>query len=787
MVVASEKSILDLERDFDEGRYEELARKGTELRAAFLAAGNERGAADALRLGIVGRRYVAEKEGESAKQADITGEAELKTYREVGDRRGEGLMLLALCECNSDRRGCKKREKALQWAMEALGIFQDIGDKKLEGETCLELSLIHYKKRNDQETLRWARQALKIFQSMGNKRGQALAFHGLANGKVLEKDFGLTMQHAQESCDLFREVGIKKLEAGMLRTMAQWRLAQDKPDQALAMAKEALSIFRNHPGGTYRESRTLNLVVMGLLGKDKAKQAVKVCNDAIELFQKDGDAFGECGARESLAQAYMYQGRIQDALRAIEPALAIHRRSGDKKEEIDVLCHLSTIYQEGLRGTEALHVLQEALEIARDLKSKNEEACVLQRLSELYGRIGESEDSLKFANDSRALFRKLGKKREEGAALFQTAVVQGERNNYKDAMATSHAAKELFVESGDKRREALTFEMISRMHKAEGDLQEALSNMKKCAALWEHIGRPAEAGQALYEAATLLVDQKQFKEVEDVALDARRLHREAGDKSGELLTAMLRMQVMTQSEDISKDDLSKAAKLSNETLFLSGKSGNQSLRAGALFWHAYILLLQDRPDSAIRSAGDSVAAYAEIEDKASQVHSQLLISNARAMLGEREQAKFLAEQALELARSCGDDAAINAAESAVGAYSDGGERIAPRKVEQAIEEAPTAVETSSAAAPVVEAASAYTEENVKNELTAMITDLVGSDDPVEVDTPLMGYGIDSLSGIQLAAQISKAFSMTTTPTLVFEYPNIATMIEYVLQEAGSRA
>ncbi|CAE8629273.1 unnamed protein product, partial [Polarella glacialis] len=68
------------------------------------------------------------------------------------DRRGEGRMLLALAEVNSERRGHKNREEALGFATEALQRFRAEGDKKLAGYALIVSLNIHMKRRADRKT-----------------------------------------------------------------------------------------------------------------------------------------------------------------------------------------------------------------------------------------------------------------------------------------------------------------------------------------------------------------------------------------------------------------------------------------------------------------------------------------------------------------------------------------------------------------------------------------------------------------------------------------------------------
>merc|ERR1712176_240991 len=123
----------------------------------------------------------------------------------MGDKAGIAKMLLSVAEVNGDRRGPKNREIALEAAMEARTIFQDIGNTKMEASSLLEQANVLLAKNKGvgpgaEEALQPVNEALALFRKAGDKKGEAK--------------------------ELFKEVGDKKLEALELQCIAEWNLLE---------------------------------------------------------------------------------------------------------------------------------------------------------------------------------------------------------------------------------------------------------------------------------------------------------------------------------------------------------------------------------------------------------------------------------------------------------------------------------------------------------------------------------------------------------------------------------
>jgi len=122
----------------------------------------------------------------------------------------------------------------LEQATSALGMFKEVGDKKMEARTQLVLVNINFRLYHADDARLAASEALKVFEAIKDKQNQARAFHGLAisyfaSMNVATGDIDNAVRNAQKALNLFREANAFKLVAFELQVMAFMHLEQDKP------------------------------------------------------------------------------------------------------------------------------------------------------------------------------------------------------------------------------------------------------------------------------------------------------------------------------------------------------------------------------------------------------------------------------------------------------------------------------------------------------------------------------------------------------------------------------
>lgn len=65
----------------------------------------------------------------------------------------------------------------------------------------------------------------------------------------------------------------------------------------------------------------------------------------------------------------------------------------------------------------------------------------------------------------------------------------------------------------------------------------------------------------------------------------------------------------------------------------------------------------------------------------------------------------------------------------------------------------------------------------------LVADAIADDGELEVDSPFMEAGMDSLSSVSLTSMLAKEFGFAMSPSLVFDFPNVRALEEHLIQES----
>merc|ERR1719476_1076032 len=70
---------------------------------------------------------------------------------------------------------------------------------------------------------------------------------------------------------------------------------------------------------------------------------------------------------------------------------------------------------------------------------------------------------------------------------------------------------------------------------------------------------------------------------------------------------------------------------------------------------------------------------------------------------------------------------------------------------------------------------------VRKQLMEFVKDVMSTDDELELDSPFMEAGMDSLSSVSLTSMIAKEFKMAMSPSLVFDFPTIKALEDHLVE------
>jgi tetratricopeptide (TPR) repeat protein len=101
----------------------------------------------------------------------------LPIFQEIGDRAGGAITLINIGAVHRSRGDL---QAALDYYLQALPIFQEIGDRAGEATTLNNIGMVHDSRGDLQAALDYSQQALPIVREVGDRAGEAMTRYNIA-------------------------------------------------------------------------------------------------------------------------------------------------------------------------------------------------------------------------------------------------------------------------------------------------------------------------------------------------------------------------------------------------------------------------------------------------------------------------------------------------------------------------------------------------------------------------------------------------------------------------------
>jgi len=763
------------------------------------------GLIDALYILVDAHRQMATTMQEKPQNAlSISGQY-LEKFRASKNRRGEAAMLLSLAEINHDKRGRKKRQEALETAAEALRIFVEINDRKFEVLTLIVTGMAHYKFFMYDAMLEEAQRSLDIAEQLGDKflTAKAQNLTGLAFSS--QRKIDEAMERGRAALALWRELGMKRQEAIQTHAMAGWLLYSRWPKKALALAEQTLQTLREVgpagiPSGAKhrREAMCVYMIIEVMAELKQYKPAIKFGKTAFERFGELGCQLGQGMVKDAMGRVYIVMDKPDKAIEAVDQAREIADSLGDKRWSAKLLFGVAQAHMKAKDTNEAIETLDKTIGLAQAAGDMQETSRLQQNLIDaLLFRQRNPKAALRVAKEARTMAQKNGDKRAEAMALLREGMAQGSMGKKDEALQLAKQAQELFQESYWPRGEAQCLHFMADLRAQSGDLDAALECAEERLAVLRGIHDLSMEANAMLQLAQLHMKDDHFEEAERLAQASATLGKKDRNPRVQvdallLFTQLNNTKVLDKPEDKAmKPIIDRAVRTVNEALQVAGKAENRSLRALVLFKRAETMVLAGRHQTGLRDVKESAAIFEEMDHYQALGRCMLLSGNIKHALGQVEEGEADVERADMIAKDIGDhqlaDEVLNF-RKALDEKKKEQERAAQVQIEQPQLMAPVPG-AAPTAAPVVESVVAVPEQKgldpayVRKSLAAMVKDAIASDEELELDSPFMDAGMDSLSSVALMSMVAKEFQMALSPSLVFDFPTLRAMEEHLVTES----
>merc|ERR1712242_34442 len=429
----------------------------------------------------------------------------------------------------------------------------------------------------------------------------------------------------------------------------------------------------------------------------------------------------------------------------------------------------------------ALRTAQEALTIFEDLEDTKEQAMTIQARADVYLEKKENDRALALAAEARELYSDAKYVEGEVAALLQLATAQFNAGDLKKAAASAREAQDKSTEVADQDGEAQSLRMLIEVYICEKEFDAALRVLGSLLTLVKEMGEKEEevAVMVLTARATIM----QIMQKEEEGKSNEKMFKAAADK---------------------------ATKLAKDALALGKKCDSPQVLGSAHFTVSQTNLMNGKAAEAIKEGENALNVFKGCSYTEGEAAALTLLADVYLFNRDLAKARELGEEGVYLFQSVGDadgeDMAwteIERIDKIEGEMREqqmreqqlrqqwqmqqGGQQWAPQ---EAMEEAAPSAAGGGYEAKLMklDVGSGLDPTQLKSQILEVTKGLIGYDEDIEYDMPLMESGLTSNTAVLLRDALTQQLPGVNMPvTLVFDYPSISAMSDLIVENAARAA
>jgi len=624
----------------------------------------------------------------------------------------------------------------LEAHMEALNIYRDTGNKKMQAFELFHIADWQIKRQRPREALPPAQEALALFQELNYGKG----WHGTALRAVVECHLarGATqeaLKQTVETMNVFKEKNDRKMITLCYDLLAHVYLACDDPMKALDCAEAAVS---NCKGMQDEESealyrQTLVLVQDRIGEKPTAIENATVCAD---MYARLGDAVRESRALIELSHVYVNSGNASEALKAAKKAGKIAEASNQVTEQANALMAESAVHYDEKEYGKAIESCEQAAKLFSKDRNVAGEGIVLGAMAQIHEAMGNIQAAMSAAKKGRLMLATSEKLRLQANGYQTLADLHMTSREYRSALKLGLEAKVVCHKAEDKYGEIAALVTIlgacvqllggeapipPKSREFASTLEKAQSASKAASSLVEKIDNPNLKGVVKYWNASITVIIKD--------------HASALDEAKEALSLLV--------------------------------EGRDRWNYGrALFLMGTIYQNTDEKEKAIDHFKECLNVAKETKDKEGQELANKVLIKMGAVADPRTMAGMSPEMMQQMMMA---GMAAGPAPAAISAPAAG-----------AAKPAAASAMVAAKAGPIIPSM-----DQVKASLIKLAAEVAAGE--VNADIALMDAGVDSLASVQFRNDVAKEYDLTLPASLMFDYPTIQDLAQHIVGQLEEEA
>ncbi|MFH8612888.1 ATP-binding protein [Streptomyces sp. NPDC018029] len=425
-------------------------------------------------------------------QAVALHERAVEAARRTGDPHGEAH---ALDELGFVRYATGDFAVATAFHERALALFEEIGDRHGQAQALHGLGRVRATADDYAAATGFHERALTLYEELGDRHGQANALHGLGRVRYMTADYAASADLSGRALALFDALGDRRGQSGTLLSLGFVRYLTGEYKEAADLHGRALTLYEES-GDRHGQANALQDLgrVRFIVGDYAAAAALH--ERALELFEELGDRHGRANGLNNLGRVRFVRGDHAAAAALHERALHLFEELADRHGRANGLNNLGRVRYATGDHAAAAELHRQALALFEEIGNAHGRCNALHDLGRTHYAAGEYAAAADLYEQALALFQQVGDPQGEAEVWNSVGALRTAAVGAADGLAAHRKALDLARRAGSPLDEATALEGAARSQVLMGDLEAAMTDLRKAARIYDRIGARATPSES---------------------------------------------------------------------------------------------------------------------------------------------------------------------------------------------------------------------------------------------------------------------------------------------------
>jgi adenylate cyclase len=380
-------------------------------------------------------------------------------------------------------------QEALRQLDQALKIWRELGNRRKEGLTLNSLGSIADNLGDYSQAKSYYGQALAIARECEDRLSEAKVLNNLGLIASHEGDFSLTNEYYEQSLVILKQIGFRKGEGVLLQNVGINYAQRGDITNARLYFEQALTISQQ-VGDRYSEARLLHNLGCAAGEQSDFRAARSYFDRALAMAREMGIPHSVAQALGNLGALLKDIGEFDQARSRFEEGLIIARQIESPHDEGWISYGLGEVLGAQAEYDPAMEYIRTALKICHEIGEPSNEASALRVMGDLYIYLGDFDSAKEHLEQSLTLYQEFKQPRSIGQVQSSLGLLCHHLG--EDQVAQEHCQRALRIaqELGAREYEASAVIHLGHALAGLGQLAEAADAYRQGLALRRELGQP---------------------------------------------------------------------------------------------------------------------------------------------------------------------------------------------------------------------------------------------------------------------------------------------------------